>query len=175
MWYTRTELCSLNTNKCEINRKAGTSIVFTFCTEYFGCYDVTSWNVKKGRFHQDNNTKMLIRFFLLLFIWFSFLLKEQRGQCTSEGELPNKIPGIQINTFPAPCNHWPKSRYNKQTTKNKYTTNTFLSMISQIPHGIYLYKKNHNNTCYICEIQIELSSLYFSFLNLDPYCQATSQ
>lgn len=134
-------LCSSNTNKCEINRKAGTSIVFTFCIEYFGCYDVTSWNIKKGRFHQDNNTKMLTRFFLLLFIWFSFLLKEYRGQCTSEGELPNKIPGIQINTFPAPCNHWPKSRYNKYTTKNKYTTNTFLSMISQILHGIYLYKK----------------------------------
>lgn len=69
-------LCSLNTNKCGINRKAGTSIVFTFCIEYFGCYDVTSWNIKKGRFRQDNNTKMLTRFFLLLFIWFSFLLKE---------------------------------------------------------------------------------------------------
>lgn len=32
--------CVSNTAKCEINRKAGTSIVFTFCTEYFGCYDV---------------------------------------------------------------------------------------------------------------------------------------
>ena len=84
--------------------------------------------------------------FISLFICFNFLLKEQRGQYTSEVVLPNKIPDTQINL------------------NFRYTTNTFLSIIiSQILHGIYLhYKKN----CYLCEIQIELSGLCFYLLNL---------
>lgn len=61
--------------------------------------------------------------------------------------------------------------YNKKQIYNKYF---FEHDIPNIAWNILIQKKN-NNTCYICEIQIELSSLYFSLLNLDPYCQATSQ
>ena len=62
--------------------------------------------------------------------------------------------------------------YNKKQIYNKYFFGC--NDIPNITWNTLIQKKN-NNTCYICEIQIELSSLYFYLLNLDSYCQATSQ